>query len=402
VPRSRSGHFFDNGLGGATYSTVNCEGALRIQRVLTGGECCKVTDESRTDSLHSPSDENCAEATSPSAVEHAHEDSPAGKEGYSVSVVIPVYNEEESLGLLHGQIARAFDSLSCPWYEVIYIDDGSSDSSYDVCRELHDRDPDHVRVIQLRRNFGQTAALAAGFDAAQGDIIVPMDADLQNDPADIGRLIEKLDEGYDVVSGWRADRKDKMISRRLPSKLANGLISWTTGVHLHDYGCTLKAYRRDLLDHMHLYGDLHRFLPALARHAGATVAEIKVNHRAREFGNTKYGIDRTIRVIMDLITVKFMLSYATRPMHVFGVMGFIALFLGMLSGLLTIFFKVMPPHLDVTDNPWMYITIFFSLGGLQLVVLGLLGEIVVRTYHESQRKPIYTIRQKLGNPRDPS
>lgn len=312
-----------------------------------------------------------------------------------VSVVVPVLNETESLRPVHEELSGVLVELGSD-YEIIYIDDGSTDNSFEVCREFFEGDRDHVRVVRLRRNFGQTAALAAGFDAARGGVIVPMDADLQNDPADIPRLLEKLDEGYDVVSGWRARRKDNLWSRRLPSRLANWLISRIAGVHLHDYGCTLKAYRRDVVEHMHLYGDLHRFLPALAHWAGATVTEIEVNHRPRRFGESKYGLGRTIRVVLDLITVKFLLSYATRPMHVFGVMGLISLALGTLAGVLTIMLKLLPPHKDVTGNPWMYVGIFFILGGLQLLVLGLLGEIAVRTYYESQNKPIYNVRERLG------
>ncbi|MCP4645486.1 MAG: glycosyltransferase family 2 protein [bacterium] len=314
-----------------------------------------------------------------------------------VSVVIPVYNEEESLEALHDEVTQAFQATPDRTYEVIYVDDGSRDASFDVCRRLHERDAQHVRVIRLRRNFGQTSAIAAGFDAAKGDVVVPMDADLQNDPADIDVLLKKMDEGFDVVSGWRADRKDKWLSRRLPSKLANGLISRITGVQLHDYGCTLKAYRAEIIRDIQLYGELHRFLPALAKWAGASVTEVKVNHRARQHGDSKYGIDRTIRVIVDLMTVKFLLSFSTRPMHVFGVLGFLLGALGGACAFLTALFKILPPHKDVTGNPWMYLAIFFALSGLQLVVLGLLGEVNVRTYYESQHKPIYSIRERLDD-----
>ncbi len=317
-----------------------------------------------------------------------------------LSIVIPVFNEEESLRPLHAEISDALETLPGAVYEVIFVDDGSSDASYKILRELHEKDAQHVRLIRLRRNFGQTAAMAAGFHAAQGNVIVSMDADLQNDPADIARLLAKIDEGYDVVSGWRADRKDKFLSRRLPSMIGNKLISTITGVHLHDYGCTLKAYHRDIAEHINFYGEMHRFLPALASWAGAQVTEIKVNHRPRRFGASKYGIDRTIRVVLDLITIKFLLSYSTKPMQVFGKWGFLSMGFGFLAGVLTIILKILPPHQDVTGNPWMYICIFFMLGGLQLIGMGLLGEINVRTYYESQNKAIYTVRETRGTELD--
>ena len=311
-----------------------------------------------------------------------------------ISIVVPVYNEEESLPLLHQQLTQALSALSLADYEIIFVDDGSTDQSYAQAQRLYEEDVQHVHLIKLRRNFGQTAAMAAGFHAAQGDIIFPIDADLQNDPNDIGRMIDKMDEGYDVVSGWRADRKDKFLSRRLPSILANQLISTITGVHLHDYGCTLKAYHRDVVQHMRFYGEMHRFLPALASWSGATITELPVNHRERQFGTSKYGISRTLRVVLDLLTVKFLLSYATRPMQVFGKFGIIMMALGVGSGLFSLVQKVFPPHQDVTASPWMYICIFLMLGGLQLLSIGLLGEINIRTYFESQGKTIYTIREE--------
>ncbi len=308
-----------------------------------------------------------------------------------LSIVIPVYNEEESLPPLHSEITEAMVEISAKRYEIILVDDGSRDDSHKVCCRLYDEDPSHVRVIRLRRNFGQTAAMAAGFDAARGDIIIPMDADLQNDPRDIGILVDKIRQGFDVVSGWRADRKDKFLTRRVPSILANAAISGITGVNLHDYGCTLKAYRREIMEHMHLYGEMHRFLPALARWAGAHVTELKVNHRPRKFGTSKYGLGRTVRVILDLITVKFLLSYSTKPMQVFGKLGIASFAVGFASGALSIGLKLFANR-DVTDNPWMLVSIFFMLGGLQLICMGLLGEINVRTYYESQNKTIYTVR----------
>jgi glycosyltransferase involved in cell wall biosynthesis len=310
-----------------------------------------------------------------------------------LSIVIPVFNEEESLRLLHGEISENLQRMPRHTFEILLVDDGSTDSSYDVACELHEKDPEHVVLIRLRRNFGQTAAMAAGFDAARGDIIIAMDADLQNDPADILRMIEKMDEGFEVVSGWRAHRKDKFVSKRIPSLIANKLISWITGVRLHDYGCTLKAYAQRVTENVNLYGEMHRFLPALASWAGARVTEIEVNHRSRRFGASNYGMDRTLRVILDLITVKFLVSYSTKPMQVFGRWGVYTIGLGFLAGVLTAALKVLPPHQDVTGNPWMYLCIFLLLSGLQLVGMGLLGEISARTYYESQKKSIYTVRE---------
>ncbi len=315
--------------------------------------------------------------------------------GRSVSIVVPVYNEEDSLRPLHAEITAAMQKTPLVHYEIILVDDGSRDRSVEVCRELHNADPEHVRVIVLRRNFGQTAAMAAGFDAARAAVVVPMDADLQNDPADIGLLLDKLDEGFDVVSGWRANRQDKALSRKLPSMIANRLISWITGVHLHDYGCTLKAYRREVTEHMNFYGELHRFLPALASWAGARVAEIPVNHRSRQFGVSKYGIGRTIRVILDLITIKFLMSYSTKPMQVFGKVGAASLGVGFLAGLITVYDKVFY-HLSVNRNGWALVCLLFLLTGMQFISMGLLGEINIRTYYESQKKRIYTVRETLG------
>jgi glycosyltransferase involved in cell wall biosynthesis len=312
---------------------------------------------------------------------------------YAVSIVIPVYNEEESLPQLYGEICAAMEGDPGRTYEVIFVDDGSTDGSAAICRTLAARKG--VRLIIFRRNFGQTAAMAAGFDAARGEVIVPMDADLQNDPRDIPRLLAKIDEGFDVASGWRARRQDKFLSRRLPSLVANWLISRITGVQLHDYGCTLKAYHRDLAEHMHLYGEMHRFLPVLASWAGASVEEIAVNHRPRVFGHSKYGIDRTLRVVLDLITIKFLMSYRTKPMQVFGKWGLLAMGTGVVAGGITLAEKLFYRQ-DVTDNAWLYVCMFFGLGGLQLIGMGLLGEINVRTYYESQNKAIYTVREIVG------
>jgi glycosyltransferase involved in cell wall biosynthesis len=312
-----------------------------------------------------------------------------------ISIIVPVFNEQDCLHDLQEELITTLEGTGLAW-EVIYVDDGSTDDSFNRLKAIHDSRPDHVQVIRLRRNFGQTAALAAGFDASKGEIVIPMDADLQNDPSDIPRLLDKLNEGHDVVSGWRSERHDALITRRLPSAIANKLISWATGVHLHDYGCTLKAYRKEIIDHMNLYGETHRFLPALASWAGARVTEIPVNHRPRTRGESKYGLGRTQRVLLDLITVKFLLSYSTKPMQVFGKWGFYAMALGLLAGVFTFILKVFPPYQDVTDHPFLYICIFFLLSGLQLIGLGLLGEINVRTYYESQHRTTYTIRETLG------
>jgi len=311
-----------------------------------------------------------------------------------ISIVIPVHNEAESLPALHGEITAALASVAGCTYEILFVDDASTDGSLKVIHALQEQDPEHVGVIALRRNFGQTAAMSAGFDACTGDVVIPMDGDLQNDPADIPRLLAKMDEGYDLVSGWRAKRQDAYASRILPSRLANGLISWFTGVRLHDYGCTLKAYHRDVVAHIAFYGEMHRLLPALASWAGARITEIEVNHRPRVHGKSKYGITRTFSVLLDLLTVKFLLDYATKPMRVFGGLGLVFLALGGISGSISLLEKVLPPHQDVTSSPWMFIAIFLILGGMQFLSLGLLGEISIRTYFESQHKPIYTLKEK--------
>jgi len=306
--------------------------------------------------------------------------------------VIPVYNEEENLRELHSRLREVLDGLGRD-YEVIAIDDGSTDRSFEVLKELKAQD-ERLKVIRFRRNFGQTAAFAAGFDHAQGDVVITMDADLQNDPADIPRLLEKLEEGYDVVSGWRKERKDPFLSRRLPSMVANWLISRVTGVHLHDYGCSLKAYRKEVVKNVRLYGELHRFIPALASWMGVRVAEIPVTHHPRRFGKSKYGISRTIKVILDLLTVHFLLSYSTRPTHIFGLMGLGAFFLGFAIAAYLTFVKLAFKQ-DIGGRPLLMLGILLIMVGIQLVTMGLLGELVVRTYYEAQGKPIYMIREKL-------
>jgi glycosyltransferase involved in cell wall biosynthesis len=318
-----------------------------------------------------------------------------GREFY-LSVVIPVYNEEESLELLYTRLTEALVDLDPERaYELIFVDDGSTDGSFAVLQRLWDADR-RLRVIRLRRNFGQTAAFSAGFDRARGEVIVTIDADLQNDPADIPHLLAQMEQGYDVVSGWRKDRHDRFLDRRLPSIVANRLISWVTGVYLHDYGCSLKAYRREVLDDVRIYGELHRFLPALAYGTGARVTEIEVTHHARQFGRSKYGISRTIRVLLDLLAVKFLLSYSTRPIHIFGLGGLLSLVVG--GGLLTYLAVVRIIYRqDIGDRPLVLLAILLTMLGVQLITSGLLAELVTRTYHEAQAKPIYTVRQELGN-----
>lgn len=309
-----------------------------------------------------------------------------------LSLFLPVLDEEESLRPMHMKIAAALDALGKS-AEVIYVDDGSTDKSLSILREIAAED-DRVRVISLRRNYGQTAAMSAGIDAAKGNILIPMDADLQNDPADIARLLEKLDEGYDVVSGWRKNRQDKLISRKIPSQIANRVISWIGGVKLHDYGCSLKAYRRDVIQDVKLYGEMHRFIPIYASWAGARVTEIPVDHHARTMGKSKYGISRTIKVIFDLMTIKFMASYQTKPIYVFGTFGIIAFLLSMIAGVWAIVLKFYGTSFILTPLP--VITVVMLAISVQFFLMGLLAELSVRTYHESQDKAIYAIRERIG------
>ena len=310
-----------------------------------------------------------------------------------LSIVIPIYNEEENIPLLYGEIKEALSHFDRQ-YEIIFVDDGSTDRSVKLLEGLQQKD-EQVVVVAFRKNFGQTAAMSAGFDYAQGDICVTMDGDLQNDPHDIPALIEKVDEGYDVVTGWRFDRKDPYLSRKLPSQMANRLISWITGVKLHDYGCTLKAFRKEVASNIRLYGEMHRFIPAIASGMGISFTEIKVNHRARQFGTSKYGISRTIRVVLDLITVKFLLSYATRPLHVFGGVGFISSSLGFIMALVMTFQRQFF-GVPLGSRPLLLLSILLIFIGIQFITIGLVAELVVRTYHESQSKPIYHVRKVLG------
>lgn len=310
-----------------------------------------------------------------------------------VSIVIPLYNEEDNIETLYLNLKTSLDNEPFS-YELIMIDDGSKDSTFSKLLTFANKDK-ALKAIRFRRNFGQTAAMSAGFDAAKGKIIIPMDGDLQNDPIDIPRLIKKIHEGYDVVSGWRNNRKDTFISRKMPSIIANALISKLTGVHLHDYGCTLKAYRREVLDGINLYGEMHRFVPALASQVGAKVTEIPVNHHPRIHGVSKYGISRTLRVILDLMTVKFLLAYSTKPIQLFGKWGIYTIFTAFITGIMTVYMKLID-HLSMNRNPLLILTAFLLFMGVQFIVLGLLGELNARTYYESQNKPIYVIRESIN------
>jgi glycosyltransferase involved in cell wall biosynthesis len=314
-----------------------------------------------------------------------------------LSIVVPVYNESESLRLLHQAIYEAVSPLGLDW-EVVLVDDGSRDNSVQILEELAQTDPIHVRVVELRRNFGQTAAIAAGIDHSDGDIVVLMDADLQNDPADIPAMLEQINAGYDVVSGWRKVRQDN-FSRRLPSQIANRLISWATGVKLHDYGCTLKAYRREVITGIRLYGEMHRFIPAFASSYGARMIELPVNHHPRRFGKAKYGLERTFKVILDLVTVKFLNSYANKPIYLFGGAG-IMLILISLAVLLYLFVRRVFFEISVLSSPFFQMSTMIFIMGFQSILMGLIAELLARTYHESQGKPIYTVRKVIKTASD--
>jgi glycosyltransferase involved in cell wall biosynthesis len=309
-----------------------------------------------------------------------------------LSIVVPVFNEEENIAPLIDEIRAALAPVTQS-YEIVAVDDGSTDNTYAVLRSIHCRLP-ALHLIRLKRNFGQTAALAAGLNYAHGEIIVLMDGDGQNDPADIPAMLEKIHEGADLVAGWRYERRDPFLSRRLPSMVANGLISWTTKVRLHDYGCTLKAMRKEIAKSLRLYGEMHRFIPAIAYERGARVAELKVNHRPRLRGVSKYGIGRTLRVVLDLMTVKFLSNYSTRPAHVFGPIGI----LSGLSGFAMALYLTMQKFLydlDIGSRPLLLLSILLIFIGIQFVTMGLLGEMLARTYHESQERTIYVIGEVL-------
>ncbi|HSE38830.1 MAG TPA: glycosyltransferase family 2 protein [Blastocatellia bacterium] len=310
-----------------------------------------------------------------------------------ISVLLPVYNEQDNITRLSVSLTDALEKLSRS-YEVIYVDDGSTDQSLAKLREVGARDR-RVRIVSLRRNYGQTAAMSAGIDHARGQILIPMDADLQNDPADISRLLEKLDEGYDVVSGWRKDRKDRWLTRRLPSHLANRLAAKLSGVDLHDFGCSLKAYRRDALTDVKLYGEMHRFIPIYAGWAGARVTEIPVTHHARAAGKSKYGLSRTIKVLFDLITIKFLSSYLTKPLYLFGTAGVVCLLISFFTIVFALYYRfVEGVHLN--RMPLATLSMIMFAMGVQFIFMGLLAEMIVRTYHESQDKPTYLVRERIN------
>lgn len=307
-----------------------------------------------------------------------------------VSVIIPLLNEEKNIPILYDELTQTLRKTGLA-YELIFVDDGSTDSSLLILENIQQNDYS-IKIISLRKNFGQTAAMSAGFDMAGGDIIIAMDADLQNDPADIPMLLAKINEGADLVTGWRHNRQDPFFSRKLPSMIANRIISFATGVHLHDYGCTLKAFKHEVIKTIKLYGEMHRFIPAIASAMGVTIAEVKVNHRSRRFGTSKYGISRTLRVILDLMTVKFLLNYATRPIHVFGTLGFVS---GSLGGLLAIILTIQRQlyGIPLSDRPLLLLSVLLIFVGVQFVTIGLVAEMLARTYHESQDKPTYYIRK---------
>ena len=315
-----------------------------------------------------------------------------------LSLIIPVYNEEKNLPLLYDSIKCALEPVQQNW-EVIFVDDGSQDKSLDVLKSLVEKDPGHARAVAFRRNFGQTAAITAGIDHAQGDTIVLLDADMQNDPGDIPMLLAKLDEGYDLVSGWRKDRKDNRLTRTIPSNLANGLISWVTGVHLHDYGCMLKAYRRDALEGFRLYGEMHRFIPVFAHAVGARITEIPVRHHHRKFGKANYGLERILKVILDLFTVIFLLNYSHKPMRLFGGAGLI-LITTSLALLLYLFFRRVFFLVPLLGSPFFQLSVMFLILGFQSILMGLIAELLARTYHESQAKPTYTVREIINIKRE--
>ncbi len=308
-----------------------------------------------------------------------------------LSIVLPVFNERDNLEPLSQNLLRVLEGIELN-YEVLFVDDGSRDGSRELLQELARSNP-RFGLLTFVRNFGQTAAMAAGFEHARGQIVISLDADLQNDPEDIPRILEKLAEGYDVVSCWRKDRQDPWLTRVLPSRLANRLISWISGVRLRDYGCTLKGYRREVIQHIRLYGEMHRFIPVFAEWVGARVAEIPVQHHRRQHGESKYGLFRTFKVLLDLMTVKFLVSYSTKPMYLFGGLGLLSFLGGGLLSALTLyqkFFFGVKAH----RNPVLLLSIFLFIVGLQFILFGLVAELIIRTYHESQGKPTYILRDK--------
>jgi glycosyltransferase involved in cell wall biosynthesis len=316
----------------------------------------------------------------------------------SYSIVVPFYNEQESVAQLYVKIIEVMDALGEP-YEIVFVDDGSKDGTFRLMSEIA-RDDDRVVVVRLRRNFGQTAALKAGFDYSRGEIIISMDGDLQHDPAEIPRFIEKINEGYDIVSGWRVERTDHWLTRQIPSRVANRIMAKLSRVDLHDFGTTFKAYRREILSEIHLYGELHRFIPALASWAGASIAEVPITNIPRKNGKSNYGISRTIRVLLDLLSVKFLLDYSTKPLQFFGVAGLSCLAAGGGIGLWVFARKaLLDEGLLANHGPLIILGMALVMGGIQFLAIGLIGELLARTYYESQNKPVYTVRQFIGRDR---
>ena len=307
-----------------------------------------------------------------------------------VSVVIPIYNEEGNIRELYTKLNDVL-SIITENYEVIFVDDGSTDNSFNILKEINTENK-NVVVVKFRRNFGQTAALSAGFDHFKGDVIITMDGDLQNDPEDIALLLTKINEGYDIVSGWRVDRKDPFFTKKLPSKFSNWLASKLTGVKLHDFGCTFKAYRREVVENINLYGEMHRYIPALASQMGVSIAEVKVRHHPRQHGKSKYGITRLMRGMLDLITIKFLLSYSMRPLQLFGILGILSLFIGFVIGVYLTVGKLFF-GMSLADRPLLLLAVLLMFLGVQFVTMGLLGEIITRTYYEVQGKPIYAVKE---------
>jgi glycosyltransferase involved in cell wall biosynthesis len=317
-----------------------------------------------------------------------------------LSVIVLVYNEVESVPSLHAELTEVLEKLDLS-YEVLYIDDGSRDGSTEKMAQLAADDP-HVRVVSFRRNFGQTAAVQAGIDHSRGEILIFMDGDLQNDPHDIPRLLEKLDEGYEVASGWRKNRQDD-ATRVLPSRIANWIIAGVTGVRLHDFGCTLKAYHRDVIQEVKLYGEMHRFIPVYASWVGARIAEVQVNHRSRAYGRSKYSLSRTSRVMLDLITVKLLGSYSTKPIYFFGFAAFGLWALALVFAAIVILQRLLPPYPYAHNNPLLLLAVFLGIVGVQFILMGLLAELSIRTYHESQGKNVYVVREVIeGGSHPPS
>jgi glycosyltransferase involved in cell wall biosynthesis len=310
-----------------------------------------------------------------------------------VSIVIPVFNEAENVGLLHKEIAAAIRGRAED-YEIIFVDDGSTDDSLAVLKGIHSLDP-RVKIIQFRKNFGQSAAISAGFENSRGGVVVAMDADLQNDPADIPLLVDKMAEGFDIVNGWRKNRRDKWLTRRVPSFFGNKLISWITGVKLHDYGCTLRGFRRDVVKNLNLYGEMHRYIPAIASRMGIKSTEIIVNHRERKFGKSKYGLGRTFRVVLDLISLKFLLAYSHRPLQIFGGAGLLMILAGLISGIYLTYTKFVLSQ-GIAGRPLLFFTLLMVFLGFQAISLGLLAEMLARIYHEGLNKNEYSVRERIG------